>query len=151
MLTAAVTTPTFKRRWATCWSDSGQASESKSTFRTVHSTYRKDRCVKVASPESDVQPCVFKPCLPCRVREAQLSPCRRSAENDCTNDYGTHKTTPTSSGTLGAVSGSLVGPGSGPGRAREGLASAMRTGHGLGLRLTKNENWSEGHFQFSHF
>ena len=97
-----------------------QASESKSTFRTVHSTYRKDRCVKVASPESDVQPCVSKPALPCRVREAQLSPCRSSAENDCTNDYGTHKTTSTSPGTLGAVSGS-------PGGAASGLARHGRT------------------------
>ena len=86
-----------------------QASEPESTFRTVVSTHRKDCCAKVASPESDVQPCVSKPALPCRVREAQLSPCRSSAENDCTNDYGTHKTTSTSPGTLGAVSGSPGG------------------------------------------
>ena len=85
-----------------------QASEPESTFRTVVLTHRKDCCAKVASPESDVQPCVSKPALPCRVREAQLSPCRSSAENDCTDDYVTHETTPTSPGTLGAVSGSPV-------------------------------------------
>ena len=93
-----------------------QASEPESTFRTVVSTHRKDCCAKVASPESDVQPCVSKPALPCRVREAQLSPCRRSAENDCTNDYGTHKTTSTSPGTLGSVSGGPGGAASGPAR-----------------------------------
>ena len=42
-----------------------QASEPQSGIHTVHSTYRKDRSAKVASPESDVQPWVFKPSLPC--------------------------------------------------------------------------------------
>ena len=128
MLTAAVTTPTFKRRRATCWLVR-QASEPESTFRTVVSTHRKDFCAKVASPESDVQPYVSKPTLPCRVREAQVSPCRSSAENDCTDDYVTHETTPTSPGTLGVVSGSPGGAVSAPRASRwTDRTDSVRTG-----------------------
>ena len=42
-----------------------QASELRSGIHTVHLIYRKDRTAKVASPESDVQPYVFKPSMPC--------------------------------------------------------------------------------------
>ena len=66
-----------------------QASEPKSTFRTVHSTYRKERSAKVASPDSNVYPYVHKPSMPCRVREPSRLHAATSAENDCTNDYGT--------------------------------------------------------------
>ena len=95
-----------------------QASEPQSGIHTVHSTYRQDRSAKVASPESNVQPCVSKPSLPCRVSEPWRLHAASSAENDYTDDYVTPETTSTSPGTLGAVFGSPGGPVSGPARSR---------------------------------
>ena len=59
----------------------------------------------------------------------------RSVKNDETDYYRTRETPSTSPGTLGAIFGCPIGPGSGPGRTRRNERVTRRTPHGLGLRL----------------
>ena len=58
----------------------------------------------------------------------------RSVKNDETDYYRTRETPSTSPGTLGAIFGCPIGPGSGPGRTRRNERVTRRTPHGLGLR-----------------
>ena len=57
----------------------------------------------------------------------------RSVKNDETDYYRTRETPSTSPGTLGAIFGCPIGPGSGPGRTRRSERVTRRTPHGLGL------------------
>ena len=57
----------------------------------------------------------------------------RSVKNDETDYYRTRETPSTSPGTLGAIFGCPIGPGSGPGRTRRNERVTRRTPHGLGL------------------
>ena len=59
----------------------------------------------------------------------------RSVKNDETDYYRTRETPSTSPGTLGAIFGCPIGPGSGPGRTRRSERVTRRTPHGLGLTL----------------